>query len=151
VTLHALLVALARLGLAALALAAAAAIIGLGPAVRQLALGAALLALALFFGRRHRALEDAAATAPDLPPHATDAGLSRAVVASLFPSSVGVAILAAGSVFLDARLTAILAGMLAAMGFASLVFAGRSAWWEHEHSVRLVATPGLGALYVRKA
>ena len=107
--------------------------------------------MALFFGRRHQALEDVAARAPELPRDAADAGLSRAVVASLFPSTVGVAILAASSVFLDARLTGILAGMLAAMGFASLVFAARAAWWEREHSARLFATPGFESLYVVSA
>ena len=71
------------------------------------------------------------------------------MTASLFPSTVGVAILAAASVVWDARLTAILAGMLAAMGFASLVFGLRAAWWERAHGGRLVSEPGpAGELFV---
>jgi hypothetical protein len=74
--------------------------------------------------------------------------LTRAVGASLFPSSVGVAILAAASIAWDARLTGILAGMLAVMGFASLVFGLRAAWWERTHDARVLAASAVEEVYV---
>jgi hypothetical protein len=145
------LVAAARLAMAAVVLAGAAARIGTSPAFRQLALGAALLTFALFFGRSRRPLETTLAEAAPVPPDAGSAPLREGVVAALFPSSVGVAILAAAALALDGRLAAILAGLLAGMGFAALISAARVLAWERQHRVRLLADRGSGRLFAASA
>lgn len=114
-------------------------LVGAAPALRQVAFGAVLLAFALFFGRSRRPLEATLAEAVEVPADAARAPLRDGVVAALFPSSVGVAILAAAALALDARLAAILAGLLAGMGFASLVSAVRVLAWERRHGLRVLA------------
>jgi hypothetical protein len=151
VTLHALLVAAARFALAAVPLAGAAALVGAGQALAQFALGAGVLALALFFGRSRRSLEGTLADADEVPPDAVHAPLREGVVAALFPSSVGVAILGTAALALDASLAAILAGLLAAMGFASLVSAVRVLDWERRHSARAFADRRSEAVFVADA
>ena len=115
---------------------------------RPARLGGVLLALA-FFGRRHQALEDVAAIAPSCRSAPTRA--SRAsVVASLCPEHGGVAILAAGSGSWTPA-SGILAGMLAAMGFASLVLRPRRLVGERDSRAACGRRRALAALYVRRA
>jgi hypothetical protein len=109
-----------------------------------------LLAFALFFGRSRRPLEATLAEAAEVPPGASRAALREGVVAALFPSSVGVAVLAAAALALDARLAAILAGLLAGMGFASLVSAARVLTWERRRAVRLLADAGSERLFAEE-
>ena len=64
---------------------------------------------------------------------------------------MGVGILAAAALALDARLAAILAGLLAAMGFAALISAARVFGWERRHRVRLLADRRSDRLFVAGA
>jgi hypothetical protein len=57
----------------------------------------------------------------------------------------------AAALALDARLAAILAGLLAAMGFAALVSAARVFDWERRHRVRLLADRRSEQLFVAGA
>ena len=61
---------------------------------------------------------------------------------ALFPSTVGVTLLAAAALAVDPRLAAILAGALAGMGTASLAYGVQLAWWEWRRGVRLLTGPG---------
>ena len=76
----------------------------------------------------------------------------KEALAGLFPSTVGVSILAASALAFDARLAAVLAGFLAGMGLASLAHAARLLAWERREHVRvLVDRGGGGRVYVRDA
>lgn len=102
----------------------------------------------LFFGRSRRPLEAALGDADDVPADAIHAPLREAVIAALFPSSIGVAIFGVAALALDARLAAILAGLLAAMGFASLVSAVRVFDWERRYSAQAFSDARSERLFV---
>jgi hypothetical protein len=127
-----------RLGLAAVAFAgsiaagAEAAAAGVG-----LAVGAAICGLALVTDRRWLLLGKPS-TEP-LPDEVRRAPLARVVADGMLPSTAGVAVLAAASLFFEPVLTAVLAGILAGMGVVSLVSCVEVALWERRTETQLFA------------
>lgn len=143
-----------RLGLAAVAAAGS---IAAGAEFRGaavgLALGAAICGLALVTDRRWLLLGKV--SAEPLPDDVRRAPLVRAVAEGMLPSTAGVAVLAAISLFFEPILAAVLAGILAGMGIVSLVSCIEVALWERRtdtllfadadvHTRRYVAPAGVG-------
>jgi hypothetical protein len=127
-----------RLGLAAVAVAcsivagAGAAAAGVG-----LALGAAICGLALVTDRRWLLLGKP--SGEQLPDEVRRASLARVVADGMLPSTAGVAVLAAVSLFFEPILTAVLAGILAGMGVVSLASCVEVALWERRTETQLFA------------
>ena len=121
-----------------------------GVATGEFALGAGVLALALLFGGRTPRPLERFADAPPPPAGAAVDGLTRAVRDALFPSTIGVTVLAAAALALDARLAALLAGALAGMGTASLANGAQLVWWQRRHGLRLLTGPGGEVFAVRR-
>ncbi len=141
-----------RVAAAAVVLAAAALIDSLGAALRQAALGAVLFTIFLVVtesGKRRRA----GAVAPSTPPVGADyASVAEAARIGVYPSTIGVSALAAVALVVDARLAALLAGVLAAMGAVALVLGGRVLWSEQRDGLRLfVSRTRPPRLYVTSA
>lgn len=116
-----------------------------GAAGVGLALGAGISCLALLTDRRWLLLR--APTAEPLPEGARRAPLHRAVANGLFPSTVGVAVLAAASLAFEPILAALLAGNLAGMGIVGLVGWLEVVLWERRHGQALL---GDGAVHTRR-
>ena len=127
-----------RLGLAAVAAAGS---IAAGAEPRGagvgLALGAAICGLALVTDRRWLLLGKA--SAEPLPDDVRSAPLLRSVAEGMLPSTAGVAVLAAISLFFEPILAAVLAGILAGMGIVSLVSCIEVALWERRTDTLLFA------------
>jgi hypothetical protein len=102
-----------------------------------LALGAAICGLALVTDRRWLLLGQP--SAEPLPDDVRPAPLARAVLDGMLPSTVGVAVLAAASLFFEPILAAVLAGILAGMGVVSLVSCIEVALWERRTGSQLLA------------
>jgi hypothetical protein len=127
-----------RLGLAAVAFAFSIATgAGAGAAGVGAALGAAFCGLALVTDRRWLLLGQP--SAEPLPDDVRRAPLARAVLDGMLPSTVGVAVLAAASLFFEPILAAVLAGILAGMGVVSLVSCIEVALWERRTGSQLLA------------
>ena len=116
-----LLVIPIRLGLGVLWLVAAR-IAGAssGPAIVAFALGAAAVTFLAFNDPRARFARSEVEPLP-LPPDAADAPRWQQALAAMLPSTVGVSILAAVSLAVDATLTALLGGVCAGLGVAALL------------------------------
>jgi hypothetical protein len=127
-----------RLGLAALGVAGSLAAGTEGAAAGvALALGAGICSLALVTDRRWLLLGRPEAEA--LPADVRRAPLARAVAEGMLPSTAGVALLAAVSLFFEPLLAAVLAGILAGMGIVGLVSCAEVALWERRTGARLYA------------
>jgi len=109
-----------------------------GRAFAQLALGAVVVALALMFGQRTRALDDILDRAEPLPAEAEREAARATVWAALWPSTIGTTFFAVAALAIDARLAALLAGVLAGMGCAGLAYGLSRLWWERERGVRVL-------------
>jgi hypothetical protein len=135
-----LVVAPIRFGAAAIVLGTAARVDSVGAAVREAALGAVLFTIFLVVtesGKRRRL----GPVAPSPPPAgARYASVGEAARIGVYPSTIGVSALALAALFVDARLAALLAGVLAAMGAAALALGGRALWIEHRDCKRLLVS-----------
>jgi hypothetical protein len=98
-----------------------------------------VVALALMFGQRTRGLDDVLERAEPLPDDAEREPAAATVWAALWPSTIGTTFFAVAALAIDARLAALLAGVLAGMGVAGLAYGLNRLWWEHERHVRLLA------------
>ena len=114
---------------------------GLDPrvALGELSLGAGII----FFW----ALVNSARPRPpsDLPPVPTDARYANArqtIVPALFPSTVGLTLLTLVALAVDARLAAILAGIVGGLGLAGIAIGGQLLWAERRAGARIFAEPG---------
>jgi hypothetical protein len=106
------------------------------------AFGAGATALMLLTDRRSLLLGE-----PTLEPMPADAEREtrrRSVTAGLYPSTVGVTLLAAASLAFEPVLSAVLAGVLAGMGVAGIVSAARIVLWERRRRARLYGEAGRG-------
>ena len=123
-------------GAAGLACLAAAVAIGADPrpALAAFALGAAGSAALLVSDRRSRFL--GAPTVEPLPPGTHAAPFHHAVAAGLWPSTLGVTVLAVAALAADAVLAALMAGILAGMAVASVVSVARIVMSERADDVR---------------
>jgi hypothetical protein len=126
-----------RLVAAAVMLCTSALVDSFGAAVREAALGAVLFTVFLVVtesGKRRRA---GPASPLPTPAGARYASAVEAARIAVYPSTIGITAVAAVAVFLDARLAALLAGVLAAMGAAALAVGGSTRWNEHRDGERL--------------
>ena len=138
-----------RFGLAlAVVLAAIARGLSPGRAFAQLALGAVVIALALMFGQRTRGLDDVLERAEPLPADARREPPRTTVWTAMWPSTMGTTFFAVAAVFIDARLAALLAGVLAGMGVAGLAYGLNRLWWERERGVRLLGDRRSGRVFL---
>ena len=76
---------------------------------------------------------------------------AQAARAAVFPSTVGVFVLAAVALVLSPTMTALLGGGLAGMGVASAVATARILGWENGLGGRLWVDGTTDALYVRRS
>lgn len=103
-------------------------------------LGLALGALGFALLGTMRQLELGRATLADgLPPGAEVDGVMRSSLTSLYPSSLGVAVLAAIATVLEPPLAPMLAGILVGMALATFASAGQLASFESLRHVRIYA------------
>lgn len=72
------------------------------------------------------------------PPEAVREPLHRTVLGALFPSTVGLVVLAAVSLVLDARLAALAGGILVGLGAGALMTGVRIRMWERARGVTLL-------------
>jgi hypothetical protein len=76
---------------------------------------------------------------------------ARALAAATYPSTIGLTVLAAISLGLNASLAAVLAGLLCGLGIMALLGAAEIVAWERRHGGRLLAEPGpKGRVFVRR-
>jgi hypothetical protein len=145
---QALLIGLLRLGLAfgGLALALAR---GVEPrvAVELFALAAGVLAFAVYArGGRGRGGDPAPAVEP-----VRIETRARALAAATYPSTIGLTVLTAIALGLNAALAALLAGLLCGLGVVALLVAAEIAAWEWRHGGRLLTERGPeGRVFVQR-
>jgi hypothetical protein len=76
----------------------------------------------------------------------------RTLARAAYPSTIGVSVLTAIALPIDARLAAVMAGLLGGMALGGLMFGVELAAWERSQSVRLFAAPGLQSkIFVRRS
>jgi hypothetical protein len=141
-----LLIAAVRLALGFAGLVAAAARgTERSAAVELFVLGAGVLLLAVFTGaRRGRFSSERVAHAERVPPGARMESRTLAVAKAAYPSTIGLTALIAIALWPQPSLAALLAGILAGLGIAALVFATQLAVWEQKRGTRVLAEPGHG-------
>jgi hypothetical protein len=106
-----------------------------------LAFAAGAFGMAVFISNDPRARFRTSGGEPDrLPPEAIVAPAWRHAVHACFPSTVGVAVLAAATLAFNQTLTALLGGVLAGLGVAALLAA-------YSISPRLYVDPRRGAVF----
>jgi hypothetical protein len=108
------------------------------------ALGAGLLLFAVLASSRRRRAWARIAGAEAAPVDASVESPWRSLLAATYPSTIGLTILTVVALVADPRLAALLAGILAGLGLAALVFAAQLAAWERERHGRLLVEPGRG-------
>ena len=70
----------------------------------------------------------------------------------MYPSTIGVSVLTAIALPIDAGLAAVMAGLLGGMALGGLMFGVELAAWERSQGVRLFAAPGLQSqIFVRRS
>jgi hypothetical protein len=106
--------------------------------------GAGLLLFAVLTGaRRRRAwvrIEHAEPAAADVRVES----LRRSLAAATYPSTIGLTALIGVALWRDARLAALLAGILAGLGVAALAFAAELAAWERRRGGQVLVERGSG-------
>ena len=140
---QALSIAAARLALAAIGLGAAIAF-GARPGVAAglFVLGAVLLLVAVLGGRRRRLVWLRLAEAEPLGLPVTFESRRRSLLRAAYPSTIGLTVLIALSLWPRAGLAALLAGILAGLGAAALEFALQLAAWERRRGARVLVERG---------
>jgi hypothetical protein len=111
--------------------------------------GAGILLVSALADPRRRFLAPEQEPLP-APPDARYESKAELARAAIFPSTVGVTVLAAAALAFDLTLGAVLAGAVAGMGLAALVSAARIAEQERREGVRFYVGRGGGRrLYAR--
>jgi hypothetical protein len=116
------------------------------PALLAFAIGAFGFGVSILSAERYFAGDEE----PDPAPLYVEERPLSTLVAALWPSTVGVAVLIAISLTVNATLTALLAGVQAGMGFAALLTALRIAARERELGGRLLVDRRAGRVYVER-
>lgn len=119
-----------------------------GPALIGFALGTIGLTVAALADPRSRFFQARTPPRP-LPDDALHASNWQMTRAKLFPSTVGVSLLAAAALAFEPVLAAILAGALAGMGVASLVTGVNVLWMERQEGVQVFVDEH-GGLFTRE-
>jgi hypothetical protein len=150
---QALLIAGVRLVLALGALMLAVAR-GLGavPAAGLFAFGCGALLFALLAGSGRRRTDERLAGVEAAPSYAIVVPRWRSLLKASYPSTIALTIGAAVALVLNPSLAAVLAGILAGLGLAALIAAGRVTLLERELHGRLLAERGRnGRIFLRAA
>ena len=87
---------------------------------------------------------------PEAPAEAVEDRLGRLVVSAVFPSTVGVAALAVAALGFEPTLAALLAGILAGLGVAALLFGIDLLLSERRTGVRLFLVRGTQHVVARR-
>ena len=149
---QALLIGGLRLGLAAvgLALARARGLDG-GTAAMLFLFGCGGFLLTLVAGSGSRRTEERISSAKGEPPEdAVVEPLWRSLLEAAYPSTLGLTVVTSIALPLNASLAAVLAGILAGLGVAALLAAGRLVLWERELHGRVLAERGReGRVFLR--
>jgi hypothetical protein len=148
---QALLIGPVRLALAlgALTLARARGV-DAGAAAGLFAFGAGVLLFAVLASSRRRRDWARIAEAQPAPVNASVEPRWRSLVAATYPSTIGLTAVTAIALPLDPGLAALLAGILAGLGLAALLFAAQFVLWERELHGRLLVEGGRrGRIFVR--
>jgi len=109
-----------------------------GRPLAQFSFGTAMLVLVLLADPRRRFL-GLRGEPTAVPDHARYDRWWEMAARAVFPSTVGVSILAAVALLFDASVAAFLAGAVAGMGVAAVVAGVKNLWWERRHGVRAFA------------
>jgi hypothetical protein len=115
-------------------------------------LGAGLFLVAVLSTNRRRGrfwqrVDEATALEPGTPV----AAWPRTLALASYPSTIGVSVLTAIALPIDASLAAFLAGLLGGMALGGLKFGVELAAWERRQGVRLFSTTGLHTqIFVRQ-
>jgi hypothetical protein len=138
-----LLIAGLRLALAAVGLGAAIAA-GARPSAGAglFVIGAVLLLVAVLGGRRRRLVWLRLAEAEPLDTSATLEPRVRILLRATYPSTIGLTVLIALSLWPQPSLAALLAGILAGIGAAALEFGLQLGAWERRRGAQLLVEPG---------
>ncbi|HEY6835543.1 MAG TPA: hypothetical protein VI142_03650 [Gaiellaceae bacterium] len=140
-----LLIGMLRLVLAVAGLAAAiAAGERAGAAAALFAAGAVILLVAVMSSRRRRVVWTRLVEAEPLESEPKLEPRRLIVARAAYPSTIGLTVLIAMSLFLAPALAALLAGILAGLGAAALGFAAQLSAWERQRGARVLAEPGRG-------
>jgi len=135
---QALLIAALRLAFAAAgAIAAVARGVEGGPAVGLVAFGAGLVLFSVYAGGRPQRAARRFENAAPVPEDARVESRARALARATYPSTVGLTVLTAISLWPQPPLAAFLAGILAGLGVMALVGAVRLSGWERARRARL--------------
>ena len=145
---HALLIVPVRLALALAGLAGAR-LRGVSPgsSVELFGFAAGLTLFMLLASRRRRLFWHHVADAVPLDPVVPVAGWAQTVAAATYPSTIGLTILTAIALPIDAELAAFLAGILAGLGLSALWWGLEIVTWERQRGLRLFL--GTKRVYVR--
>ena len=124
-----------------------------GPSLALFGLGAGLIFITMLAKSRPRSrfwqrVGEAKALEPGTPVEAWPRTLARAA----WPSTIGVSVLTAIALPIDAGLAAVMAGLMGGMALWGLISGVEVAAWERSQGVRLFATPGLQTqIFVRRS
>lgn len=124
-----------------------------GPSLALFGLGAGLFVITMLAKSRPRSrfwqrVGEAQALDPGTPVEAWPRTLARAT----YPSTIGVSVLTAIALPIDAGLAAVMAGLMGGMALGGLIFGVELAAWERSQGVRLFAAPGLQSqIFVRRS
>jgi hypothetical protein len=124
-----------------------------GEGLALFAFGAGLFLVAAYSGGRRALFWQYAEAAEPLDPSVRIESRARALVHAAYPSTIAVSAFTAIALAIDARLAAVMAGILGGMAVGGLIFAVQLVLWEDSRRVRLLATTkGLRTkLFVRSA
>jgi hypothetical protein len=123
-----------------------------GPSLALFGMGAGLFLISMMATSRPRTrfwqrVDEADALEPGTPVETWP----RTLFEAAYPSTIGVAVLTAIALPVDARLAAVMAGLLGGMALSGLMFGVELVAWERRQGMRLFATPGLKSrFFVRR-
>jgi hypothetical protein len=145
---HALLIVPVRLVLALAGLTGARVRgVSSGSSVALFGFAAGLTLFMLLASRRRRLFWQHVADAVPLDPVVPVAGWAQTVAEAMYPSTIGLTILTAIALPIDAELAAFLAGILAGLGLSALLWGLEIVTWERQRGLRLFL--GTKRVYVR--